>query len=115
MYRLDIYICTKSKCTAKKAQLKLRSSETQSREYNGPALLEAVRDLVAQKNLEAQVAVHEAACMAGCPVGPRVDMVCGARRIMYFQRKQPTGREDLISWMCIESVEEAIASHLEEV
>jgi predicted metal-binding protein len=114
MHRLDIYICTKSKCTAKKAQLKLRSSEAELGVYNGPALLEAIRNLVAHKDLETQVEVHEAACMAGCPVGPRVDMVLGSRRIMYFQRKNPTGREDLISWISVGSVEEAIDSHLRE-
>lgn len=115
MNRLDIYICTKSKCTAKNVQLKLRSSEAEVMTYNGPALLEAIRNLVVQKNLEAQVEVHETACMAGCPVGPRVDMVLGSRRIMYFQRKNPTGREDLISWSSVGSVEEAIESHLHEV
>ena len=115
MHRLDIYICTKSKCTAKKAKLKLWSDDAELGTYNGPALLAAIRNLVVQKNLEAQVEVHEAACMAGCPVGPRVDMVLGSRRIMYFQRKNPTGREDLISWVCVGSVEEAIDSHLQEV
>jgi predicted metal-binding protein len=115
MNRLDIYICTKSKCTAKKAQLKLRSSDAEAGTYNGPALLAAIRNLIVQKNLETQVKVHETACMAGCPVGPRVDMVLGSRRIMYFQRKNPTGREDLISWGCVGSVEEAIESYLQEI
>ncbi|MGE0684736.1 MAG: hypothetical protein AB7P69_27985, partial [Candidatus Binatia bacterium] len=60
------------------------------------------------------VVVHEAACMSGCPVGPRVDIMIGSRRVMYFQRKTPTGREDLISWVCVESVESAIENHLLE-
>jgi predicted metal-binding protein len=111
MRRLDIYICTKSKCTAKKVQLKLRHADTEAGSYNGPALLDAIRALVIQKNLSDRVEVHEAACMAGCPVGPRVDMIVGSRRVMYFQRKNPTGREDLVSWGCVDSVEEAIDSH----
>lgn len=115
MHRLDIYICTKSKCTAKKATLKLRADEGKAVSYNGPALLAAIRELIVQKNLEELVSVHEAACMSGCPVGPRVDMIVGSRRIMYFQRKTPTGREDLISWVCVDSVEEAIAQQLSSV
>ncbi|MBI3757208.1 MAG: hypothetical protein HY267_04445 [Deltaproteobacteria bacterium] len=115
MHRLDIYICTKSKCTAKKTQLKLRTTDAEVGPYNGPALLNAVRQLIEQKQLDDQVAVHEAVCMAGCPVGPRLDMVLGSRRIMYFQRKNPTGREDLISWVCVGSIEEAIDSHLQEI
>jgi predicted metal-binding protein len=114
MHRLDIYICTKSKCTAKKATLKLRTDEVEAGSYNGPALLAAIRELVVQKNLGERVAVHEAACMSGCPVGPRVDIMIGSRRVMYFQRKTPTGREDLISWGCIDSVESVIAQHLLE-
>jgi predicted metal-binding protein len=112
MHRLDIYICTKSKCTAKRVTLKFHSDETAPGTYNGPALLEAIRSLVLRKNLREQIAVHEAACMSGCPVGPRVDMVVGPRRIMYFQRKTPTGREDLVSWVCVDSVESVIDEHL---
>jgi predicted metal-binding protein len=114
MHRLDIYICTKSKCTAKKATLKLRADEVEADSYNGPALLAAIRELIVQKNLGERVAVHEAACMSGCPVGPRVDMVISSRRVMYFQRKTPTGREDLISWVCVDSVENVIDQHLLE-
>ena len=112
MHRLDIYVCTKSKCTAKRATLKLSPDGTAPETYNGPALLEAIRSLVIRKNLAEQVSVHEAACMSGCPVGPRVDMVVGSHRIMYFQRKTPTGREDLISWVYVDSVESAINKHL---
>src|SRR5262245_52878196 len=115
MSRLDIYICTKSKCTAKRAQLKLRTEEAATGSYNGPELLDAIRKLVAQKELGESVEVHEAACMSGCPVGPRVDMIIGSRRIMYFQRKNPTGREDLISWVSVGSVEETIDEHLQKI
>jgi hypothetical protein len=114
MHRLDIYVCTKSKCTAKKATLKLRANDAESDSYNGPALLAAIRELIVQRNLGERIAVHEAACMSGCPVGPRVDMVIGSRRVMYFQRKTPTGREDLISWVCVDSVESAIENYLLE-
>jgi predicted metal-binding protein len=115
MDRLDIYICTKSKCTARVATLKLRSGDKAPHSYNGPALFEAIRALIVQKNLNKHIEVHEAACMSGCPVGPRVDMVVGARRVMYFQRQTPTGREDLISWGCVDSVESAIEHHLREL
>jgi hypothetical protein len=114
MHRLDIYICTKSKCTAKKTQLKLRTSDSKLESYNGPALLASIRPLILQKRLGEQVKVYEAACMAGCPVGPRVNMVVNSRRIRYFQRQNPTGRDDLISWVCVGSFEEAIDSHLQE-
>lgn len=115
MHRLDIYICTKSKCTAKKVQLKLRSEEAAPGAYNGPALLVAVRALVIAKELDDRVQVHEAACMAGCPVGPRVDMIVNTQRFMYFQRKTPTGRADLISWNGVANVESAIEQHLQEL
>jgi predicted metal-binding protein len=114
MHGLDIYICTKSKCTAKKVTLKLRADEAESDAYNGPALLAAIRELIVQRNLGERVAVHEAACMSGCPVGPRVDMIIGSRRVIYFQRKTPTGREDLVSWLCVDNVESTIENHLRE-
>jgi hypothetical protein len=114
MSRLDIYICTKSKCTAKRVQVKLRIMDEEVGSYNGPELLSAIRALVAGKHLEPLVSIHEATCMSGCPVGPRVDMCVGSRRVMYFHRQKPTGRDDLITWMSVASVEEAIASHLAE-
>lgn len=115
MTRLDIYICTKSKCTARRVQLKLRAADPEPGAYNGPELLDAIRDLVVQNQLRECVEVHEAMCMSGCPVGPRVDMITGTRRIMYFQRKAPTGREDLISWVSVGSIEEALKAHLREI
>jgi len=36
----------------------------------------------------------------------------GSQRVMYFQRQKPTGREDLITWASVASVEEALKSHL---
>lgn len=71
-----------------------------------------MRRLVAEKRLGDRVGVHEAACMSGCPVGPRVDMRSGSRRVMYFQRQNPTGRDDLIGWPFVESLESAIEEHL---
>lgn len=112
MTRLDIYICTKSKCTAKRTQVKIWTADAEAGSYNGPGLLTAIRDLVVQKHLDACVAVHEATCMSGCPVGPRVDMTNGSRRVMYFQRKHPTGREDLVGWPFIESLEGEIETYL---
>lgn len=112
MNRLDIYICTKSKCTAKRVRVKVWSADNETSSHNGPELLAAIRDLVTQKQLAKSVEVHEAACMSGCPVGPRVDMVAGPRRVMYFQRKTPTGREDLITWASIDSIEGVIEAHL---
>lgn len=114
MNRLDIYICTKSKCTAKRTQIKLRAADTEAGSYNGPDLLAAIRELVAQKQLDDCVGVHEAMCMSGCPVGPRVDMTRGHWRVMYFQRKTPTGREDLVGWAFVESLESAIDAPLQE-
>ena len=109
MSRLDIYICTKSKCTAKRVQVKLRTTDETPGAYNGPELLLAMRAFVANEHLEQVVSVHEATCMSGCPVGPRVDMCVGSQRVMYFQRQKPTGREDLITWASIESIEGEIA------
>ncbi len=108
MNRLDIYICTKSKCTEKWAQIKLWSADTGAGSYNGPALVGAIRQLVTEKQLDGCVGVHDTACMSGCSVGPRVDMIRGSRRVMYFQRKRPTGRDDLVGWPFIESLEGAI-------
>ena len=111
MSQLDIYICTKSKCTAKRVQVKLQMTDVAPSTYNGPALLDAVRDLVAKKNLQEHIRIHEVACMAGCPVGPRVDMICDGKRVMYFNRQRLTGREDLVTWQSVESIEAAIAAH----
>jgi predicted metal-binding protein len=109
MSRLDIYICTKSKCTAKRVQVKLRTQDTEAESYNGPGLLSAIRAFVANEHLEQVVSVHEAACMSGCPVGPRVDMGVGSQRVMYFHRQKLTGRADLLTWASVESIEEEIA------
>jgi len=112
MSRLDIYICTKSKCTAKRVQVKLRATDETPGSFNGPELLSAIQELVSSRQLDQVVSVHEATCMSGCPVGPRVDMCVGSQRVMYFQRQKPTGREDLITWASVASVEEALKSHL---
>ncbi|MSQ47697.1 MAG: hypothetical protein EXR78_04790 [Deltaproteobacteria bacterium] len=109
MNRLDIYIRTKGKCTAKRVQVKFRAADDEADSYNGPELLSAIRALVADKHLEQSVSVHEAMCMSGCPVGPRMDMGAGSQRVMYFQRRKPTGRDDLITWASVDSVEEEIA------
>jgi hypothetical protein len=114
MARLDVYVCTKSKCTAKQAQVKLCSIESEPGSYNGPALLDAVRLLVEREHLQAYVCVHEVACMAGCPVGPRADMRCEGKRVMYFNRQRPTGRADLVTWQSVESVEAEIMAHLRD-
>jgi len=97
MNRLDIYVCTRSKCTAKRVQVKLRTADDEAGAYNGPELLSTIRELVSSRQLEQVVSVHEATCMSGCPVGPRVDMYVGSRRVMYFHRQKPTGRDDLIT------------------
>jgi predicted metal-binding protein len=112
MAQLDIYVCTKSKCTAKRVQVKLRATDSQPGSYNGPTLLDAIRGLVEEKSQTASVSVHEVMCMAGCPVGPRVDMVCDGKRVMYFNRQRPTGRTDMITWQVVESVERVIWSCL---
>jgi hypothetical protein len=57
MNRLDIYICTKSKCTKKQAQIKLRVANTAAGLYNGPALIEAMRQRVTEKQLDSCVGV----------------------------------------------------------
>jgi predicted metal-binding protein len=109
--RLDVYVCTRSKCTAKQVALCVRAGEARH-DYNGPALLVALAQLVHDKGIGDRVAVHEATCMSGCPVGPRVDLCSGSQRVMYFRRLAPTGRTDLVTWTSIESVESEIETHL---
>ena len=109
--QLDIYVCTKSKCTAKRTSVSIHRGEAQ-RDYNGPMLLAALTRLVHEKELDGRVVVHEATCMSGCPVGPRMDLCCGAQRVMYFRRLTPTGRPDLVTWTSIESVESEIEAYL---
>jgi hypothetical protein len=46
MTRLDIYICTKSKCTAKRTRVKLWAADDEAGSYNGPDLLAAIQELV---------------------------------------------------------------------
>ncbi len=109
--RLDIYVCTKSKCTAKRVAIHVRAGEV-PQEYNGPALLAALTQLVHDKGIGDRVEVHEATCMSGCPVGPRMDLCAGSQRVMYFRRLMPTGRADLITWSSIDSVESEIDTYL---
>ena len=109
--RLDMYVCTKSKCTAKQVALCVRTGAAR-RDYNGPALLAALTQLVHDKGIGDRVTVHAASCMSGCPVGPRMDLCSGSQRIMYFRRLTPTGRVDLVTWASIESVENEIETHL---
>lgn len=112
MAQLDIYVCTKSKCTAKRVQVKLHTVDAEPNAYNGPMLLEAIRELIEKRSQTACIFVHEVACRAGCPVGPRVDMVCEGKRVMYFNRQRPTGRADLVTWQVVVSVEQEIDSRL---
>ena len=109
--RLDIYVCTKSKCTAKRVALRISAGD-RPQDYNGPALLTALTQLVHDKGIGDRVAVHEATCMSGCPVGPRMDLCAGSRRVMYFRRLTPTGRADLVTWTSIDSVESEIEASL---
>src|SRR5262245_28744876 len=109
--RLDIYICTKSKCTAKRAAISIRVGDIQQ-DYNGPVLLAALIQLVHNKGIGDRVEVHGATCMSGCPMGPRMDLCSGSQRVMYFRRLTPTGRADLVTWTSIENVESEINAHL---
>ena len=89
-------------------QVKLHTTDAQAGTYNGPALLDAVRNLVATRQRQDAVRVHETACQSGCPVGPRMDVVCDTRRVMYFRRKKATGRDDMVSWLSVESLESLV-------
>jgi len=109
--QLDICICTKSKCTAKRAAISIGVGEVQQ-DYNGPALLAALTRFVHDKGIGDRVEVHEATCMSGCPVGPRMDLCSGSQRVMYFRRLTPTGRTDLVAWASIESIEREIEAYL---
>jgi len=109
--RLALYVCTKSKCTAKRVALRLRADDI-PQDYNGPALLAALVQFVSEKNLAGCVGIHEATCMSGCPVGPRMDLCIGTERVMYFRRFTSTGRSDLVAWTSIDSVESEIKSKL---
>lgn len=109
--RLDLYVCTKTRCTLKRAALRVRAGEA-AQEYNGPRLLEALMRMVRDKGVGDCVEVHEAACMSGCPVGPRMDLCAGGQRIMYFRRLTPTGRPDLVTWASVESIESELEVHL---
>lgn len=111
--RLDLYVCTKTRCTLKRAPIRVRAGEA-ARDYNGPVLLVALIQLVHDKGIGNCVEVHEATCMSGCPVGPRMDLCAGGQRIMYFRRLTPTGRSDLVTWASIESIESEIETHLGE-
>jgi predicted metal-binding protein len=109
--RLDLYVCTKSKCAAKRIALRISADDT-LQDYNGPALLAALVRFVHEKNLADRVGVHEATCMSGCPVGPRMDLCVGSERVMYFRRFAATGRADLVAWTSIKSVESEIETKL---
>jgi len=112
--KLEIHICTKTKCTNRTVEVKVRSAETAPGIHTGLTLLAAVQKLVAEQRLEGVTEVRKAACMSSCPVGPRLDLMQDDTRVRYIKRQRPTGRPDFVTWSSINSIEDEIRSWLEE-
>ena len=121
MGKLEIHICTKTKCTNRTVEVKVRSAEAASRDagktrvHTGLTLLAAVQKLVAERRLEGVTEVREATCMSSCPVGPRLDLMQDNTRVRYIKRQRPTGRPDFVTWNSITSIEDEIRSWLGEL
>lgn len=114
MEKLEIHICTKTKCTNRTVEVKVHSAEAALGVHTGLTLLAAVRNLVTERQLEGMVEVREATCMSSCPVGPRLDLMQDDTRVRYIKRQRPTGRPDFVTWSSINSLENEIRSWLEE-
>ena len=114
MGKLEIHICTKTKCTNRMVEVKVRSAEAAPGVHTGLTLLAAVRNLVTERQLERGVEVREATYMSSCPVGPRLDLMQDDTRVRYIKRQRPTGRPDFVTWSSINSIEDEIRSWLEE-
>ncbi len=112
--KLEIDIRTKTKCTNRTLEVKVRKDAAEPRVYNGLELLTAVRELVAERRLGDVAEVREVTCMLSCPVGQRADLVQDARRVRYLKRERPTGRPDSVTWLSIDSVEGEIQKWLGE-
>ncbi len=113
--KLEIHICTKTKCTNRTVEVKVRSAETAPGIHTGLTLLAAVQKLVAERQLEGVTEVREATCMSSCPVGPRLDLMQDNTRVRYIKRQRPTGRPDFVTWNSITSIEDEIRSWLGEL
>ena len=113
--KLEIHICTKTKCTNRTVEVKVRSAETAPGIHTGLTLLAAVQKLVAEQRLEGVTEVREATCMSSCPVGPRLDLMQDNTRVRYIKRQRPTGRPDFVTWNSITSIEDEIRSWLGEL
>ena len=115
MGKLEIHICTKTKCTNRTVEVKVRSAAPASDVHTGLTLLAAVQELVAEQRLEGVTEVREATCMSSCPVGPRLDLIRDGTRVRYIKRQRPTGRPDFVTWNSITSIEDEIRSWLGEL
>ena len=114
MGKLEIHICTKTKCTNRTVEVKVRSAEAAPGVHTGLTLLAEVRKLVAERRLGGRAEVREATCMSSCPVGPRLDLMQDDTRVRYIKRQRPTGRPDFVTWSSINSVEDEIRNWLGE-
>ncbi len=114
MGKLEIHICTKTKCTNRTVAVKVRSAEAAPGVHTGLTLLAAVRKLVGEPPLERVAKVRAAACMSSCPVGPRLDLMQDDTRVRYIKRQRPTGRPDFVTWSSIDSIEAELQNWLGE-
>ena len=114
MGKLEIHICTKTKCTNRTVEVKVRKADAEPCVYNGLKLLTAVRKLVDERQLREVAEVRDVACMSSCPVGPRLDLMQDDTRVRYIKRQRPTGRPDFVTWFSIDSIEDEIQSWLGE-
>ena len=110
--KLEIHICTKTKCTNRTVEVKVRRTEAAPAVHTGLTLLAAARKLVAERRLGGVAEVRAAACMSSCPVGPRLDLMQDGTRVRYIKRQRPTGRPDFVTWGSIDSIEDEIQSWL---
>ena len=114
MGKLEIHICTKTKCTNRTVEVKVRSAEVAPDVHTGLTLLAEVQELVVERRLEGVAEVREATCMSSCPVGPRLDLLQDDTRVRYIKRQRPTGRPDFVTWSSINSIEDELRNWLGE-
>ena len=112
MGKLEIHICTKTKCTNRTVEVKVRSVEAAPGVHTGLTLMTATRKLIAERQLGGVAEVREAVCMSSCPVGPRLDLLQDDTRVRYIKRQRPTGRPDFVTWSSIDSIEDEVQSWL---
>lgn len=112
---LKLFVCTQTHCTAHVVRVKIRTADAHTEALNGPALLRALEALMVEKGVAGKV--WETACMGGCPIGPRLNVVGagGFKATMRYLHFRGVPRKTLCApWEGVVSLEALLDHHLQQ-